>query len=78
MERWEESFNRLGIRPSDIRKIVLTHPHVDHFGAAGELQKITRAPVQMPGNNTSTLFLKEWLKEVLADNIFNRFGLPED
>ncbi|MFE0462973.1 MBL fold metallo-hydrolase [Kitasatospora sp. NPDC058965] len=36
---------RHGIGPTDIRLIVITHGHVDHFGSAAELHRLTGAPV---------------------------------
>ena len=35
---WQETFEGLAIGPGDIRRIVLTHSHPDHFGLAGWLQ----------------------------------------
>ncbi|OJZ74675.1 hypothetical protein BRW65_08185 [Mycobacterium paraffinicum] len=34
-----------GVDPTDLEMIVITHGHVDHFGAAAELQARTGAPV---------------------------------
>lgn len=34
---WQETFSALGIRPSSITQIVLTHTHPDHYGLAGWL-----------------------------------------
>lgn len=34
-----------GVDPTDLEMIVVTHGHVDHFGAAAELQARTGAPV---------------------------------
>lgn len=78
MRKWKEAFRSLNINPLDIRKIIISHDHVDHFGAAGELQKLTQAPVKMLFNEKSLIFLEEWLKEVIDDNIFNCFGLPRE
>ncbi|CAA9590286.1 MAG: hypothetical protein AVDCRST_MAG18-4959 [uncultured Thermomicrobiales bacterium] len=36
---------RHGVRPRDIGLILLTHGHVDHFGAAAALQRATGAPI---------------------------------
>ncbi|WP_067815154.1 MBL fold metallo-hydrolase [Nocardia inohanensis] len=35
----------LGIRPSDIAAIVVTHGHIDHFGSAAFLHRTTNAPI---------------------------------
>lgn len=79
METWKETFRKLRINPLDIRQIVVTHDHVDHFGAAGELQKLTQAPVKMMMQKNSLVSLKDWLKAILdEDNAFNYFGLPRE
>lgn len=33
------SIKRLGIRPEDIKRIIMTHTHLDHIGCLAELQK---------------------------------------
>ncbi|MGY0231657.1 MBL fold metallo-hydrolase [Longispora urticae] len=34
-----------GVDPADLALIVLTHGHIDHFGSAAELRRLTGAPV---------------------------------
>ncbi|MFF2198597.1 MBL fold metallo-hydrolase [Streptomyces sp. NPDC058157] len=34
-----------GVDPADLSLIVLTHGHIDHFGSAAELSRLTGAPV---------------------------------
>ncbi|MGW7379155.1 MBL fold metallo-hydrolase [Streptomyces sp. NPDC054794] len=34
-----------GVDPSDISTIVVTHGHIDHFGGAAELSRLTGAPI---------------------------------
>ncbi|MFD8413853.1 MBL fold metallo-hydrolase [Streptomyces sp. NPDC059650] len=36
---------RHGVDPADIALIVITHGHIDHFGSAAELARLTGAPV---------------------------------
>ncbi|KJS23099.1 MAG: hypothetical protein VR72_02710 [Clostridiaceae bacterium BRH_c20a] len=79
MEKWKESFRKLRINPLDVRQIIITHDHVDHFGAAGELQKLTQAPVKMVNKENSLVKWKDWLKEILhEDSVFHFFGLPKE
>ena len=44
---WEAAWRELGIRRRDIRRVVLTHMHPDHFGLAGWLQRECDAPILM-------------------------------
>ena len=39
------ALDHLGRRPADVRRIVLTHAHIDHAGGAAELVRRTGAPV---------------------------------
>lgn len=79
MKKWKETFRELGINPLDVRKIIITHDHVDHFGAAGELHKLTQAPVKMLRKENSLLNWRVWLKEILhEDSPFHYFGLSKE
>ena len=44
-EAWEDAFRTLQMTPRDIRRIILTHTHPDHYGLAGYFQQISSAPV---------------------------------
>jgi hydroxyacylglutathione hydrolase len=44
-ERYLEVFKEAVIEPDDVSLIVVTHGHSDHFSFAGELKKMTGAPV---------------------------------
>ncbi|HEX6989965.1 MAG TPA: MBL fold metallo-hydrolase, partial [Bacillota bacterium] len=51
---WTRALRRLGITWKDIERIVVTHYHPDHFGAAGWLQQKTGAPVLMHAAEAAT------------------------
>ncbi|MCA9981352.1 MAG: MBL fold metallo-hydrolase, partial [Anaerolineales bacterium] len=36
---WQEAFDTLHIAPADLKRIILTHTHPDHYGLAGWLQR---------------------------------------
>ena len=40
-----EQLKEHGVAPDDIRLILITHGHVDHFGSAAALRELTSAPV---------------------------------
>ncbi|MCX4779104.1 MBL fold metallo-hydrolase [Streptomyces sp. NBC_01264] len=40
-----DRITELGVDPGDVSLIVLTHGHIDHFGSAAELHRLTGAPV---------------------------------
>ena len=38
-----DSIYRLGYKPTDIKKILISHAHFDHCGSAAEMKKMTGA-----------------------------------
>jgi glyoxylase-like metal-dependent hydrolase (beta-lactamase superfamily II) len=40
-----EGIARHGVDPADLALIVLTHAHIDHFGAAAHVRRLTGAPI---------------------------------
>ena len=44
-EAWDAAFLSLQIHARDIRRIILTHAHPDHYGLAGHFQRLSGAPV---------------------------------
>ncbi len=45
VQGWAAAWSSLGVRPQDVRRIVLTHMHPDHYGLSGWLQRASGAPV---------------------------------
>lgn len=45
---WKAALNHLNIHPRDIRRIILTHVHPDHYGMAGWLQSLVEDGEPMP------------------------------
>jgi glyoxylase-like metal-dependent hydrolase (beta-lactamase superfamily II) len=44
-DRVHDGITAAGVDPADLAMIVVTHAHIDHFGAAGDLHARTGAPV---------------------------------
>ena len=65
-ELWQDAWRELAIAPHDIRRIILTHMHPDHFGLAGWLQAQTGAPVFLSPRER-TIAQVTWLDEVTAE-----------
>lgn len=59
---------RHGIAPGDIGLILLTHGHVDHFGAAAALRAATRAPVAV--HQADAAFVRAGRNPEIAPNDF--------
>lgn len=62
MGAWSRALRHLGIRPQDIKQILLTHYHPDHVGAAGWLQQLTGAPAFLPETEMEQ-FQRFWADE---------------
>jgi glyoxylase-like metal-dependent hydrolase (beta-lactamase superfamily II) len=77
---WDTTFAALGIAPTDIMQIVLTHAHPDHFGLAGWLQEQTGVPVRLSAREVA--FARSvWQEGSLGkgfDRYLIRLGMPED
>lgn len=62
LEGWQNAFSHYGVKNKDIRKILVTHYHPDHFGYAGGLQEQTHAQVFM-GQESYSRGLENWTEE---------------
>lgn len=56
-----ESIRKLGFDPKNIKKILLSHAHMDHDGAARQLQELTGAEIYLAKEDD------EWRKRPEAD-----------
>ncbi|WP_413381686.1 MBL fold metallo-hydrolase [Alkalihalobacillus sp. 1P02AB] len=78
---WQDVFVKIGIAPTDIKTIYLTHFHPDHSGLCGWMQELTGAKVFM--HNTD----KEMMEHVwgeganqstVLETMFIDYGVPKD
>lgn len=79
---WDAAFTSLGFRPGELRQIVLTHAHPDHFGLAGWLQEQAGEPLPVYLSEREAAFARSvWLEGQMADGFdayLTRLGLPPD
>ena len=89
LELFKKKISELGIGPSEIKLIVLTHSHFDHCGSAKEISELTGAKTALhiceadilesgdmiipKGVNTYGKITKPWLFPILARISFPRF-----
>lgn len=76
---WVGVLNKLDIRFDQIRSIVLTHHHPDHYGMAGWMQERTAAPVYM-SQTGQALVRRMWSdQETMTEELCSLFathGMP--
>jgi len=79
---WPRAFAEIGIRPQEIDRILITHYHPDHLGAAGWLQELTGAPAYLhePELRQVELFWNQGMaKQAAALRVFFAAeGMPEE
>jgi metallo-beta-lactamase class B len=71
------SVYELGYQITDIKKILISHAHIDHLGGAAALKKLTGAPIYMSKEDTE--FMKVSPKETIAiDNLCRQQSFEVD
>lgn len=80
-EAWKEAFHRLGVAPSQVSRIYITHFHPDHFGLAGWLQELTGAMVFL-GAEDFLMTERVWFPGSIQSNrvkdMCRKNGVPEE
>jgi glyoxylase-like metal-dependent hydrolase (beta-lactamase superfamily II) len=46
-EVYKKGIREIGINPEDILEIIITHAHLDHFGLAGKLKRLSGAQLAL-------------------------------
>jgi glyoxylase-like metal-dependent hydrolase (beta-lactamase superfamily II) len=81
VEDLEALIRRAGVEPNDIKQLILTHRHIDHFGLGAEVKERTGATVVASAIDGP--FIAEWEGMVVGSRDQFRswgraFGIPED
>ena len=59
-----DSIYKLGYKPADVKKILLSHAHFDHIGAAAALKELTGAEIYMSKEDTE--FMENYPEETMV------------
>ncbi|MFA5183062.1 MAG: MBL fold metallo-hydrolase [Syntrophales bacterium] len=76
----EESLKRIGKTTHDIKRIFITHYHIDHCGMAGRLQNISGARIHMSEQSRPFILMRDREEFLFVDRIRDFcliHGLPE-
>lgn len=75
---WVQTLDQLHIKPSEIRKIYITHFHPDHYGFAGKMQRWTGAQV-LASRETYALAERYYNQKQVERNLhfYVKSGMPE-
>lgn len=63
-----ENIRKLGYELTDIKKILLTHAHIDHIGAARTMKELTGAKIYL--GEPDMLFLRERRDLICGDGLY--------
>ncbi|HEY84992.1 MAG TPA: MBL fold metallo-hydrolase [Chloroflexi bacterium] len=78
----QAALSNYGLGVDDLAKIVITHPHIDHFGLAGWLAEYSHAQFLIfePGLPWLLDFTAVWQRrfDYYAHDLFPRLGLPHE
>ena len=77
----ENKLNNLGFRLEDVKRIVVTHPHIDHFGSAAAVARVSGAEVWVSGEGAA--WLEHYEDELAEEHLFaqdflTRAGIPPE
>ncbi|WP_042164927.1 MBL fold metallo-hydrolase [Paenibacillus gorillae] len=78
---WNEAMKRYGIAAEEIKRIIVTHQHPDHYGLAGYFQKLSGAPVYM-SRRSHAYTVRLWAVDSRfggeLGQLFSKHGMPDE
>ncbi len=77
-QAWQVAFAALQIKPAQIRRIILTHMHPDHFGMAGYFQILTDAPLYLSPREAElaqTVWVENGWRQALTHAFWQQAGV---
>lgn len=81
-ETLQASLTQHGLTPTDIRRVIITHPHVDHFGLAARIISLSGGQVWVSDLGAEWLINPKKLfnlrAEYYRDHFLRQAGLPEE
>ena len=76
-EIWKATLSRLGLSFKDVKRVLLTHGHSDHFGFARRFLELSGAVLYLhPNDFNKVINRKEYYLSM--DYILKELGVPED
>jgi glyoxylase-like metal-dependent hydrolase (beta-lactamase superfamily II) len=79
LEAFSAALETVGVRPEEIRKIVCTHHHPDHFGTSGPYRALCHAEVFLhPLEVDASEFFSRMTRSEETARFFLRNGIPLD
>ncbi len=77
----EKGLNAVGSSLAEIRRIIITHPHIDHFGSARDISE--KGEVEIWIHEAAAQALEEYEEDFLDTNRFfesllGKSGIPEE
>jgi len=76
----EESLHGIGKNLSDIKRIFITHYHIDHCGMAGRIQNVSGARIHMSEQSIPFIMVRDQREYLFAERIrkfCSKHGLPD-
>jgi glyoxylase-like metal-dependent hydrolase (beta-lactamase superfamily II) len=78
LQALESQLGELGYATSDVKQILITHMHPDHYGLANKVKAASGADILVHDEEMKQVRWRNERMAPLVDDWFHRYGLPED